>query len=276
MESEHGIIDDVLFFDLRHTLRPDLSPEDLHVGNIVRYLAYRLSDDIPVHIVRIEALVYDDWDNNGNSDRSAALVEQLRDERPEIFAIIHRSVHGEVIARRKRFVTIDLGNDNKLDIDLDEVRATFVPQCGDLVVLDCRVQEDPTFVDMTGDVLDVISMHPTRSKCEEGIVTAYDESNGVGVVNRLYSFEKSSLDGEYARPQKGDRVSVEVIEHNGEVYSWRCLKVVSMQTNVAASEQQSASHANVSQEQKELKANKNGLEISEDLRVSSGCDVCAF
>lgn len=272
------MVDHLLFFDPNHQISSSIKTTDLRIGCIVEYLAHRLSDDIPVRIVRIVEVVYNDWEKP-SEERTRELVEDLRHQQPQVFSTSHRSMHGEVIGRRKQFVSIQLDNGETEDIDLEAVRTNFVPRIGDLVVLDCVVQADPSFGDMTGQVVEVVGLNPTRAKCEEGLVTSLDADGG-GVVSRMYSFRPDTLDREYLRPQKGDRVTVEAIECSMQSqYAWRCVKVVLITTTgmpaaaevsrsggaIPSGDQVAQSEASDVQEQIDLKRNKEGLVISDDL-----------
>lgn len=267
-------MDDRLFFDPNHQVSAGVVITDLRVGCTVCYLAHRMSDDIPVRIVRIVEVENNVWEQP-SEERTREMVEELRHQQPQVFSTSHRSMHGEVIGRRKQFVSILLDNGETEDIDLEAVRTSFVPRTGDLVVLDCVVQADPSFGDMTGQVVEVIGLTPTRAKCEEGIVTSVDADGG-GVVGRMYYFRADSVDRQYLLPQKGDRVTVEAIECSmRSQYAWRCVKVVLMESKLRLAEgvnQRSGgnpmvnqSEAKDAQEKIDLKRNKEGLVISEDL-----------
>lgn len=230
-----------------------------------------------MRIARILRLSDSDWEQPSD-ERTADLVEELRAQRPEVFGTAYRSMHAEVVGRRKQFVSVELDNGERADVDLETVGASFVPMVGDMLVLNCRVQTDPAFVDMAGHVLEVMSLDAARTKCCDGVVTSLELARGFGVVNRILMFAMDALDVEYVQPQKGDRVRAEAVECSQRAqYAWRCLKVVLVEgaggAGSGAGDGKAATAADASageaaQMEIELKKNKQGLVVGGDLNVS--------
>lgn len=225
------------------------------------YLAYRLSDDVPIKVVRIQSIVHEQWDQQPTDLQTEHLLSEIQKDAPEYFTIHQRSVLGMIVERRDGLLTIDTDNNEPIVVDLEKVKSQFVPMIGDRVYLNCNVQSDMAFVDMVGEILEVTAIYAARSKATKGLITNCDHDRRIGDVDRTYFFTYDALDLNYMRPMIGDEVCIDVIESEQGSMSWRCIKIVLMTKSQRAS---TNSAANESQEERStLTQNKNGIILSE-------------
>lgn len=224
MESNHGMINNCLFFDMSAAKSVE---RNLDVGREVQYLAYKLSDNVPIKIIKILDVVDNQWEEPSEKDLQN-LIEELRVEKPEVYKTQIQSMLGYVVGRRKQFLSVDINNES-VDVDLDTVQTSFLPYVGDHLVLECRAQKDESYINLVGDVIEVISIHPNRSKNLQGSISSLDMNRKCGVVDRKYFFHFEALDMEYLHPQVGEVVVCDVLESDQGEYKWRCIKVVLME-----------------------------------------------
>lgn len=270
------MINKCLFFDISAAK----SVDNLDVGREVMYLAYKLSDDFPVKIIKILEVVDNKWEEPSEQEMNQ-IIEELRSEKPEIYKTQIQTMLGYVASKRKQFLCIEINND-AIDVDLDTVQTSFLPHVGDHLVLECRAQRDESYVNLVGDVIEVVSIHPNRSKNLQGTISSIDETRKCGVIDRKYFFYFDALDMEYLRPQVGEIVVCDVMESDQGEFKWRCIKVVLMealidsdpdlrQPNVAINNNKRIIRGNGaaatvnSQIVSTLMKNKHGIEIEDNL-----------
>lgn len=94
---------------------------------------------------------------------------------------------------------------------MDTVTIDYNLQLGDRVYLTCNVQTDQTFVDSTGEILEVVTIHAARSKKVMGTITSLYQNEQWGLVNNEFFFSFDILPSNYI-PERDDRVSVQVVE----------------------------------------------------------------
>lgn len=97
-----------------------------------------------------------------------------------------------------------------MNIHLDSVEIDFVPKEGDRVYVCCNVQSDENFVDRNGEVLEEVSVHPSRLMKNEKCTVKRLHADW-GVLNQDTYFTFDVLPGA-CNLNVGDIVSADIIE----------------------------------------------------------------
>ncbi|KAI5644922.1 AAA domain-containing protein [Phthorimaea operculella] len=150
-----------------------------------------------------------------------------KDSNDSVIVVIEHVIIGEVDCRQERNVII---KDSDLKFTLDDVEGTFIPMKGDWLEMKCTVQFDenkPSDISAS-QVLEVTSFKALRSKIKSAVVTQW--SGEEGVCDRQIYFNKQCLQNGM-EPKVGTKVMVEAIESNQGAYTWRVIKLISLDDN---------------------------------------------
>ncbi|KAJ8969710.1 hypothetical protein NQ314_001624 [Rhamnusium bicolor] len=112
-----------------------------------------------------------------------------------------------------------------ITVDLNNVCIEFLPIVGDWLELDIKCSINENVIDLSGQLIEINKISPVRPHIEMGIVTKWDSSDAVGIVNKSIFFNQHSLSCGFI-PTIGDKVIVEIIESDQNRCSWRALKVL--------------------------------------------------
>lgn len=202
--TDYVLIDD----DYMYERNDDLSV-NLKVGDKVYYMAYLRDSDGVLKVRKIISVIEDEWDDLRVASR-----------RETCSRMIPRSVIAKVTKRQGRIVVVE---PNNIRIDLNKVRSAFIPLVGDWLTLESLVELNDRSTDMSGEILEVDSIKPLRSKLDVGIISKYDLD--VGVIDRQIIFHKQACEPGYI-PCVGDKVVSDGIESDQGQYTWRSITVI--------------------------------------------------
>ncbi|XP_055846551.1 probable RNA helicase armi [Episyrphus balteatus] len=218
LRTNNGIIDNSIFFD--SSAAPFF--HDFKVGATVEYLAYQNVQSDHLRVVKVEMTQDNLWDEDDKTEEQIReTLESLKLNDPKYFNTHQRSILGLIVSRNRQFLTIDTDY-KEIIVDLDAVNIEFIPKEGDRVYLNCNVQTDENFVDLAGEILETKSVHPARTKREEGVVTKLHED--WGVFNNDSYFTMDTIDNKI-KLSEGDVISAELIECERGIFLWRCLSI---------------------------------------------------
>lgn len=211
---------------------------DIKIGDQVIYLAYMKDDVLKVSKILEKA---DEW---------KAVQEENN-------LWLQRKLVGKVKERNGRNVVIDPGD---YVCDLNKVKSEFVPVVGDWLDVEAITQVDEKVTDFCGEVLEIIRISPLRASMVQGVVKKWSNELEIGIINSDVFFNKDSCVPGYI-PIMNDQVSIEMIESDQHRCSWRALHVYP--------EEKIPSYKNSMPDSTtvHLLQNKNGIEITENIRV---------
>lgn len=107
-------------------------------------------------------------------------------------------------------------------INLDEVSCDFVPYVNDFITILCYVQTNTEYFDMSGQILNVISIRATRIITRKGQIQSI--RGNMGIIEDEFIYYNEALETNY-KPEVGDLVCFDAIEHDADPYIYRCIKV---------------------------------------------------
>uniref|UniRef100_A0A240PP38 RNA helicase n=1 Tax=Anopheles atroparvus TaxID=41427 RepID=A0A240PP38_ANOAO len=225
IRGDHIVVDKVYFVP-KSMLKSCIGSEDIEENTRLSFLAFRKIDaesgESTVKVVKIESVVDEIWTPDGMAAKQAgwgaeanpATVYYQRNTRRE---------PGRVIDKEGNVVTVETDSGGPFSVDMDKTRMSFVPMLGDYVTLDCLVQMDQEFVDLKGEVLEVLAIEPSRTVNGTGKISTVDPRGGeIFAVSGKYVYQSECLTDSY-RPSVGDTVTFQAIEN--EQVQMRCLSV---------------------------------------------------
>lgn len=246
--TDYVLIDD----DYMYERNDDLSV-NLKVGDKVYYMAYLRDSDGVLKVRKIISVIEDEWDDLRVASRREACSR-----------MIPRSVIAKVTKRQGRIVVVE---PNNIRIDLNKVRSAFIPLVGDWLTLESLVELNDRSTDMSGEILEVDSIKPLRSKLDVGIISKYDLD--VGVIDRQIIFHKQACEPGYI-PCVGDKVVSDGIESDQGQYTWRSITVIPLtRASNKSSELSIVSHLHsLLSNAEDLLENKNGIAIGDQVKFN--------
>uniref|UniRef100_A0A0A9WY08 RNA helicase n=3 Tax=Lygus hesperus TaxID=30085 RepID=A0A0A9WY08_LYGHE len=178
-------------------------------------------------------------------------------------------IKGTIVKKILRDITVESEDDQfpSITFNMDSVVAEFMPQSGDVVVLNCTLLENPGKADP--DVV-VEEIRPENTLTESGIVTGWNSVTGN--INHCAHFSIQSCEPGY-QPSKGDKVLASLIRSNVEHFCWRAIQVIPQN-------RASDFHAMKATEKarKELMNDKGGVEVGTvpSLQLVMGKKISVF
>lgn len=197
--------------------------EDLRVGAICTYLAYKTSDDMPLKLVKILAMNSEmAWDINDTT-------EEINMDISQTFYNTHlRIYYGTVTDKHRSILTVLTGNDESITVDLDVVKnnCNFIIVKGDLLKMTCQIQTDSAQLDFNGEILEIVAIAFQMYKTEINCVTHVCQNEAIIGDGNVYFIRDS------ASMHRGDVVEFEAIESDQNIpclgkTSWRVVNVKS-------------------------------------------------
>lgn len=190
--------------------------DNLEIGNQVYFMGYQRDKSEAPRIRKIISVVENNWDEEndtiGESKKNHVVQTQM----------IKRSIVAKVVRRNGRQVFLEPAN---VSLNLDKINSNFVPYVGDWLTLESLVEINEEAGDLAGEVLEVDSIQPLRSKLKVGNVTKWDSNLGAGSIDGDTIFNKASCEIGYV-PHVGDKVVSDSIESEQGIHTWRSLTVV--------------------------------------------------
>lgn len=209
--------DDFVLLDNKYICDMDKVAVKVKVGDKVNYLSYQLDRNKEQKVRKIMSLCDTMWEDEHHHQESSAKPE------PTIKGqMMDKTIVGKVMRREGRIVFVEPHN---IDFNLDNVRSDFIPLVGDWVSLNALVEVREDAADLNGQVLEVESVRPLRSKLQTGNVTTYNLNTEVGTIDRNTIFTKAVCEPGYV-PCVGDKIVTDSIESDQGVCVWRSLTVV--------------------------------------------------
>lgn len=230
MGGDHFIIDQ-LYFVSKTLLKNCAASECIEENTRLSFLAYRKRDEVSgestVKVVKILSVIDEMWTEGGIAVDESNWTEQggkpTSDKDTVYYKGTQRREPGKVIEKDGNVIVIETDIGAPISVDMDKIRMSFVPVLGDYVTLDCYVQMDSEYVDFKGEVLEVISVEPSRTVNGSGKISTIDTNGGeIFTPNGKYVYQAGALAGSY-RPSVGDTVTFMAIEN--EHVQMRCLSV---------------------------------------------------
>ncbi|XP_014205092.1 probable RNA helicase armi [Copidosoma floridanum] len=230
-------------------------PTGLEKGHRVVYMGYRTSkgEELKVRKILYKAgsewepplkMQLDETDSDWHENATESLTRETSLEvdvelmqslsedtrcvplQPDFKRQICSRVHiGKVERRNGR----ELHLEDKTVIDLDKVKAKFVPVVGDWLALDCWFESNENIPNFQGEILEIKEIRPHKIFNKLGKITEYNENAQYGVVDKIIVFNKRACQDGYL-PCVGDKVVVQSIESDQMMQiHWRALNVVPME-----------------------------------------------
>nr|CAD7396432.1 unnamed protein product [Timema poppensis] len=252
VHQHYGFIDKDLYFDF------DIFPShEFRVGDYVKYLAFRKSEQHTWKVQKIYYILNESWDKNDDED------ENKNDAEVEEFTkVIPRQSHTrqivtQVLDRKEREV---ICSDN-IKFDLNSVASEFSPLVNDWIIVEGIVEVDEGVTDFSGELLHIESISALRSRILDGSVTQMD-ANGEGIIQNEVFFTKHCCETGYI-PSVGDFVRVQAIEsHQGRLL-WRALTVVLFKAAHQGTQSHTSGQDKLTEDKRdELVQDKNGIVLS--------------
>nr|CAD7193948.1 unnamed protein product [Timema douglasi] len=252
VHQHYGFIDKDLYFDF------DIFPShEFRVGDYVKYLAFRKSEQHTWKVQKIYYILNESWDKNDDED------ENKNDAEVEEFTkVIPRQSHTrqivtQVLDRKEREV---ICSDN-IKFDLNSVASEFSPLVNDWIIVEGIVEVDEGVTDFSGELLHIESISALRSRILDGSVTQMD-ANGEGIIQNEVFFTKHCCETGYI-PSVGDFVRVQAIEsHQGRLL-WRALTVVLLKAAHQGTQSHTSGQDKLTEDKRdELVQDKNGIVLS--------------
>nr|CAD7447578.1 unnamed protein product [Timema bartmani] len=252
VHQHYGFIDKDLYFDF------DIYPShEFRVGDCVKYLAFRKSEQHTWKVQKIYYILNESWDENDDED------ENKNDAEVEEFTkVIPRQSHTrqivtQVLDRKEREVICS----DKIKFDLNSVASEFSPLVNDWIIVEGIVEVDETVTDFSGELLHIESISALRSRILDGSVTQLD-ANGEGIIQNEVFFMKHCCETGYI-PSVGDFVRVQAIEsHQGRLL-WRALTVVLLKAAHQGTQPHTIDQVKSTESKRdELVQDKNGIVLS--------------
>ncbi|KAH8296681.1 hypothetical protein KR054_009766, partial [Drosophila jambulina] len=224
LTGTNGAIDTYIYFDSKAA---DCVFHELSIGCVVEYLTYQKKpDDVP-RVVKVKRIVEDVWEE-ASDDKIQEAVEKLRSEKPTTFKTQTRNVMGLITARHPSSIDVDTEY-GQLEVELDNVETTFVPQEGDSVCLSCDVQLDDEFVDKQGEILQVTKVFPQRLETDQKCVVERVYENLSLLGKNIYVLKADVPSG--VNLHLGDLIRADLIECQYSKFTKRAIKVTLMEKN---------------------------------------------
>ena len=211
-----AVRDDYVLLDNKYICDIDKVAVSINVGDKVKYLAYQLDRNKEQKIRKIMSLCDSTWDDECQESATSADETIIKRQ------MMDRTIVGKVMKREGRIVFVEPHN---VTFNLDNVRSEFIPVVGDWVNINSLVEIREDAADLIGEVLEIESVRPSRSKLQIGNVTSYNLTTGVGTIDRNTIFTKVVCEPGYI-PCVGDRVVTDSIESDQGTFVWRSLTVV--------------------------------------------------
>lgn len=143
----------------------------------------------------------------------------MYDVKEEYFKHHERIISTKIIDKNKNHVKVV---EDDFLIDLDEVSCDFVPYVNDYINILCTMQTNTDYFDMSGQILNVLSIKATRICTRKGQIQSI--RGNIGIIDDHYFYYNDALETNY-KPEVGDFVCFDAIEHDAEPYNYRCIKV---------------------------------------------------
>lgn len=217
LREEYVLIDNKYLCDINRV------SINVKVGDKVRYFAYQLDRNKEMKIHKIVDHCDSLWDDDNEENKIVKESEPIVKKQ-----MMSRTLVGKVMKREGRSVFIEPHN---INFNLDNVRSEFIPLAGDWVTVSSLVEVEANAADLNGEVLEIDSIAPLRSKLHTGLVTTYNVGTGVGVVDRTTIFTKGVCEAGYI-PCVGDKVVTDSIESDQGAFAWRSLTIVPLSSKV--------------------------------------------
>ncbi|CAG2056736.1 unnamed protein product, partial [Timema podura] len=252
VHQHYGFIDKDLYFDF------DIYPShEFRVGDYVKYLAFRKSEQHTWKVQKIYYILNESWDENDDEDENKNTAEV-----EEFTKVIPRQSHTrqivtQVLDRIEREVICS----DKIKFDLNSVASEFSPLVNDWIIVEGIVEVDETVTDFSGELLHIESISALRSRILDGSVTQLD-ANGEGIIQNEVFFMKHCCETGYI-PSVGDFVRVQAIEsHQGRLL-WRALTVVLLKAAHQGTQPHTSDQDKSTESKRdELVQDKNGIVLS--------------
>lgn len=233
LNERDGIIDGKYYFD-----RKNASVEGLDCGVVVDYTAFRRSEEQEWTVELITNVHSENWnedasDGAGGETLSVGEADEVVVECPTNT----RTIVGTVMCRDGREVTVrdvvtrlnGAMEPRDTSFSLDNVSSEFTPMEGDVVSLNAHVELSEESLDVSGKVLEVLSIKPQECRRIDGEVTYYHSRNKQGVINDDIWFNRDACEAGYL-PKGKDQVQVDAIlckkTMQRKEFNWRALSVV--------------------------------------------------
>lgn len=216
--------------------KKDVRNLDLEVGFLVKYLAYKLSDEVPIKIFEVSEIVSESWSRD-NFESDNFNREYLIKKKPHLLNTHQKIISGTVTNKVAGILTVKTGEIgfSVIDVDLDKTQLEFVPIIGDDLEMDIMVETNPSVLNFSGSPLAVISIRPAFSKPHMGTIRKQSiiQNRSYGVIDDDYIYFEDALDVSdnlEQKPTKGDVVLAQVIASHQKIvyktYDWRCITVI--------------------------------------------------
>lgn len=219
---------------------------------LLRRLAIKAKDKINEQMVTI------------NSNKSKNLVLKIdfflqispKEDEAEVHLV---KKYGFVSQKRRSDVTVTDEYKKCFMFSLDDIDATIAVRKYDCVILFCEVEQNLHLIEENEPKFDVRKIEFRKFKQITGKITSV-ENDHYGIINENHIFYWDALSADYTDVNQGDLVTADCIACKvtpPNDIPWRCIKVAKVETE---------NTPNVMPTNKYTE-NKNGIEITDDLRV---------
>lgn len=113
----------------------------------------------------------------------------------------------------------------EIKLSLDNISVEFLPIVGDWLEITVKSAVDENKINLSGKVLEVVTVLPVRPHVKTGKVTSWKIDELWGAINNVIYFNKESLSSGYV-PVVGDSVVSQIIESQQQSFSWRAVSVI--------------------------------------------------
>lgn len=262
LNAEYGVINNTLYFSIEKAAAVQ---SELQLNDQVKYLAVKSSENVD-SIVRIDSIENNYW---GERTTDQQIQQEVELQRPEYIRTEHRSFPATVF--KKNGGILVLNDNDKTQVDLELVTASFVPMVGDHLRLIALVEKSDNFVDGAGEKIDVEEIQCDSSRETTGPVTKIDIHNRCGVIDRKYFFYFDVLHEEYQLPRMNDIVVFEAIRSDQpDNHQWRCIRVALKESRELGRDRNHSDNLQPVRRNNDNvdTRNKNGIEVTDLLHVT--------
>ncbi|XP_050076127.1 probable RNA helicase armi [Anopheles maculipalpis] len=223
VRADYVIIDGIYFVP-KTLLKNTDAGAHVEENTKLQFLANRktdpLSGETSTKVVKIISILGNQW-SSGAGDIAAAEEEDWNQpldssstNATTYYKTNRRREPGTVIGSENDILIVETDAGDPISVNIDKTRMSFVPAMGDYVTLDCVVQIDGTFVDLKGEVLEVVGIEPARIIADIGTIASSEPEGGeirTTTTNSTVIYQRTILT-DY-RPKTGDRVEFKAVEN---------------------------------------------------------------
>lgn len=275
LNPNDGFIDENIYFT-----REMVRSLQIQEGMTVKYLARKISDDLPIQVYVITEIVKENW---GNVSDTETEIDDL--SKKEKISTHERILLGRVVKRERASVVVETNESHlkHIQVELNEIACNFLPMFGDEVSLLCLFSTDISSFNLSGYMITCYNLKPADKIEIVGTITRFPKGADYGTVKPIKPTKNNNNDEDVclfyldalqnadnlsSKPDIGSTVIATAIRCHRQLsdyrtYLWRCINIISKDDNINSN---SGIHA---QKEKRQDLNRNGIRItsSDILRV---------